>query len=244
MPDAALSVQEVTAGYVPDLPILRDVSMEVASAKVTVIIGPNGAGKSTLIKAIAGLVPISSGRILHEGRDITRLRPDRMAAEGIAYVPQTDNIFRTLTVRENLDLALRNAGNAAGGRRAALLDRFPALAEKQGEKAGALSGGQRQFLALANALATEPRLILMDEPSAGLAPRAAEEVMQFARTLTESGVTVLLVEQNVTQALRLSDHCYILAEGRNQIDGKAEELLGNEVVSEIYLGGKRMKAGA
>lgn len=244
MPEPALSVQSVTAGYVPDLPILRDVSMQVAEAEVTVIIGPNGAGKSTLIKGIAGLVPVSSGRILHRRRDITGIRPDRLAAEGIAYVPQTDNIFRTLTVRENLDLALRRAGDAAGERLAALFDRFPALADKQREKAGSLSGGQRQFLAVANALATEPRLILMDEPSAGLAPRAAEEVMQFARKLTDGGVTILLVEQNVTQALRHSDHCYILAEGRNQIDGKATDLLGDKVVSEIYLGGKRMRAGA
>lgn len=244
MPDVVLSVNSVTAGYVPDLPILWDVSMQVAQAQVTVIIGPNGAGKSTLIKAIAGLVPLISGRILHEGRDITGIRPDCMTGIGVAYVPQSDNIFRTLTVRENLDLALRRAGDAAADRRAALFDRFPALADKQREKAGALSGGQRQFLALANALATEPRLILMDEPSAGLAPRAAEEVMQFARKLTDSGVTILLVEQNVTQALRLSDHCYILAEGRNQIDGKAADLMGDRVVSEIYLGGKRMKVGA
>lgn len=244
MPDPAMSVQQVTAGYVPDLPILWDVSMEVAAGRVTVIIGPNGAGKSTLIKAIAGLIPVSSGRILHQGRDITHIRPDRLAGERIAYVPQTDNIFRTLSVRENLDIALRRAGDATADRLAALFARFPALAEKQREKAGALSGGQRQFLAIANALATEPRLILMDEPSAGLAPRAAEEVMQFARQLTETGVTILLVEQNVTQALRLSDHCYILAEGRNQIDGKAADLLGDTVVSDIYLGGKRMKAGA
>jgi ABC-type branched-subunit amino acid transport system ATPase component len=244
MPEAVLAAEGVTAGYVPDLPILRDVSVTVAEGSITAIIGPNGAGKSTLIKAIAGLVPVSGGRILHRGRDITGLRPDRMAAEGIAYVPQTDNIFRTLTVAENLDLALRNAGGAAEGRRAALLERFPALADKLGEKAGALSGGQRQFLALANALAVEPRTILMDEPSAGLAPRAAAEVLLFARKLTEAGVAILLVEQNVTQALKLSDHCYILAEGRNQVDGKAADLLGDKVVAEIYLGGKRMRVGA
>jgi branched-chain amino acid transport system ATP-binding protein len=118
------------------------------------------------------------------------------------------------------------------------------LAKKQRDKAGSLSGGQRQFLALANALAVEPRLILMDEPSAGLAPKATEEVLEMARHLTTQGVTILLVEQNVTQALRLSDHCYILAEGRNQIDGKAADLLGDKVVAEIYLGGKRLGAGA
>ncbi len=244
MPDPVLSVDRVTAGYVPDLPILREVSMAVERARVTVIIGPNGAGKSTLIKAIAGLVPVSGGRIGHEGTEITNIRPDRLSAQGIAYVPQTDNIFRSLTIRENLDLVLRKAGPEAAARRERLFERFPPLAAKQHEKAGALSGGQRQFLAVANALATEPRLILMDEPSAGLAPRAAEEVLEMARGLTEAGVTILLVEQNVTQALRLADHAYILAEGRNQVDGKAAELLGDRVVADIYLGGKRMRVGA
>ena len=119
---------------------------------------------------------------------------------------------------------------------------FPPLAEKQNDKAGSLSGGQRQFLAVANALATEPRLILMDEPSAGLSPKAAEEVLEMARGLTDQGVTILLVEQNVTQALKLSDHCYIMAEGRNQVDGKAADLMTDRVISDIYLGGKRMRA--
>lgn len=244
MPDVLLSARDVQAGYVPDLPILREVALDVARARVTAIIGPNGAGKSTLIKAIAGLVRVSSGQILHDGQDITNIRPDQMATQGIAYVPQNDNIFRSLTIRENLDLALRRAGARADDIRDDLFARFPPLAAKQNEKAGSLSGGQRQFLALANALAVEPRLILMDEPSAGLAPKATEEVLEMARQLTERGVTILLVEQNVTQALRLSDHCYILAEGRNQVDGKAADLLGDKVVAEIYLGGKRLKASA
>lgn len=243
-PDPVLRVENITAGYVPELPILQGVSMTVAKASVTTIIGPNGAGKSTLIKAIAGLVPVSGGAVTHEGADITNLRPDRMAAHGMAYVPQSDNIFRTLTIRENIDLALRRAGDKAGTRRDALFAQFPPLAAKQQDKAGSLSGGQRQFLAVANALATDPRLILMDEPSAGLSPKAAEEVLEMARALTEGGVTILLVEQNVTQALRLSDHCFILAEGRNQVDGKAADLLADTVISDIYLGGKRMRATA
>lgn len=244
MPDCELEIQGVSAGYVADLPILREVSIAVQKASVTTIIGPNGAGKSTLIKAIAGLVPVSAGHIVFEGRDITNIRPDRMSDHGIAYVPQTDNIFRSLTIRENLDLVLRKAGAGAAAQRKALFAQFPVLAAKQNDKAGSLSGGQRQFLAVANALATNPRLILMDEPSAGLAPKAAEEVLEMARGLTARGVTILLVEQNVTQALRLSDHCYILAEGRNQIDGKAADLLSDRVVADIYLGGKRMRAEA
>jgi branched-chain amino acid transport system ATP-binding protein len=244
MPEPVLSCRGVTAGYVRDLPILHGVDLVAQAGTVTTIIGPNGAGKSTLIKAIAGLVPVSAGTITLAGDEITNIRPDRLSARGVAYVPQNDNIFRTLTIRENLGLALRRAG----ARREAIFDRlmaqFPALAGKLDDKAGSLSGGQRQFLAVANALAVEPRVILMDEPSAGLSPRAAEEVLGMARGLTTSGVTILLVEQNVTQALRLSDHAWIMAEGRNQVDGKAAELLGDPVVAEIYLGGKRLRAEA
>lgn len=243
MPDIALDVQGVTAGYVPDLPILHDVSIQVVRGTVTVIIGPNGAGKSTLVKAVAGLLPVSSGTILQGVEDITNIRPDQMAAHGIAYVPQSDNIFRNLTIGQNLDLALRREKVDQAARRAELLMQFPVLADKLTEKAGALSGGQRQFLAVAMALAGRPQLILMDEPSAGLAPKAAEEVLEMARALTETGTTILLVEQNVNQALRLADQCYIFAEGRNQVDGKATDLLGNSVIADIFLGGKRMRVG-
>ena len=244
MPDIVLDVQGVTAGYVPDLAILHDVSIQAVSGRVTVIIGPNGAGKSTLVKAVAGLLPVSSGTILQGVDDITNIRPDQMAAHGIAYVPQSENIFRNLSIGQNLDLALRREKVDQAARRAELLAQFPVLADKLPEKAGALSGGQRQFLAVAMALATRPQLILMDEPSAGLAPKAAEEVLEMARALTEMGTTIVLVEQNVNQALRLADQCYILAEGRNQIDGKATDLLGNSVVADIYLGGKRMRTWA
>ena len=242
MTEVVLEVREVTAGYVPDLPILRSVSMRATSGQVTLIIGPNGAGKSTLIKAIAGLVPISAGTVTFEDTDITGLRTDRLASHGIAYVPQNDNIFRSLTIRQNLDLALRRAKVDEVAVLARLFEQFPALAAKQTDKAGSLSGGQRQFLAIAMALAAEPRLILMDEPSAGLSPKAAQEVLEHARTLAASGVSILLVEQNVNQAMRLADHCYILAEGRNQIDGPAGDLLNDTVVGEIYLGGRRVKA--
>ena len=242
MTELVREVREVTAGYVPDLPILRSVSMRATSGQVTLIIGPNGAGKSTLIKAIAGLVPISAGTVTFEDTDITGLRTDRLASHGIAYVPQNDNIFRSLTIRQNLDLALRRAKVDEAAVLDRLFEQFPALAAKQTDKAGSLSGGQRQFLAIAMALAAEPRLILMDEPSAGLSPKAAQEVLEHARTLAASGVSILLVEQNVNQAMRLADHCYILAEGRNQIDGPAEDLLNDTVVGEIYLGGRRVKA--
>ncbi|WP_299402007.1 ABC transporter ATP-binding protein [uncultured Roseobacter sp.] len=242
MPDPVLTASDITAGYVPDLPILREVSITARAGQITLIIGPNGAGKSTLIKAIAGLIPVSAGRVAFETDDITNIRPDQLTAQGIAYVPQTDNIFRSLTIRQNLDLALRRAGGDASARLARLFQQFPALAEKHRDKAGTLSGGQRQFLAIAMALATDPRLILMDEPSAGLSPKATQEVLEHAQALAAHGVSILLVEQNVNQALRLADHCYILAEGHNQLDGAAQDLLGNKVVGEIYLGGRRVGA--
>lgn len=240
--DPILTVSGLTAGYVPDLPILRDVSLAVDRGRVTVIIGPNGAGKSTLIKAIAGLVPVSGGEITLGGVPITGIRADRLAAHGVAYVPQNDNVFRSLTIRQNLVLALQRAPAADRPGLDALLARLPALAPKLGDRAGNLSGGQRQFLAVAMALAASPRLILMDEPSAGLSPKATSEVLGMVRGLTAEGVSVLLVEQNVKQALRIADHCYILAEGRNQVDGPAEDLIGDPVVAEIYLGGRRFGA--
>lgn len=239
MSDALLWVQGLTAGYVKGLPILRDVSIRAARGALTAIIGPNGAGKSTLIKAIAGLAGVSAGRVLLAGEDITGLRPDQMSARNLSYVPQTDNVFRSLSVRQNLELALGGRDAAAAARIAELFERFPALADKQGFKAATLSGGQRQFLAIAMALATRPHLILMDEPSAGLSPKATEEVLDDVRALTRSGVTVLLVEQNVKQALRRADHCYVLAEGRNQIDGDAQEMLQGSELGRIYLGQQR-----
>ena len=241
MSESILEVRNMTAGYVPDLPILRGVSVSINRGSLTVIIGPNGAGKSTLIKAIVGLVPISEGTILLNGKDIGYINPHQLSDYGISYVPQSNNIFRTLTVNQNLSLALKNAGKKAADRLKDLLQHFPDLSVKLNEKAGALSGGQRQFLAVAMALSTSPRIILMDEPSAGLSPKASQEVLEMLRQLTSRGVTIVLVEQNVNQALSLADHCFILAEGINQVDGKASELLGNSIVSEIYLGGKRLR---
>ena len=242
MPEG-LVASGVTAGYVSGLPVIREVSVTARAGALTVIIGPNGAGKSTLIKAVAGLVPMSAGRVTLGPEDITGLRTDEMGRHGLAYVPQSDNVFRTLTIAQNLDLVLRRLDRArAAARRDALMAQFPILAEKRADRAATLSGGQRQVLAVAMALANEPTAILMDEPSAGLSPRAAQEVLEETRALTRRGVTVLLVEQNVSQALRLADHCYILADGRNQLDGPAADLLGDPVVSEIYLGGKRVAA--
>ena len=241
MAEPILHVENVTAGYVRDLPILKGVSLTLERATIALIIGPNGAGKSTLIKAVAGLVHVSSGTVRLDGADISNIRPDEMARHGVAYVPQNDNIFRTLTVRQNLELVLRKAPHEKAARLDELFTRFPILGEKQRQKGGSLSGGQRQTLAIAMALATRPTLMLLDEPSAGLAPKATQEVLELARNLTGHGVSILLVEQNVNQSLHYADHCYILAEGRNQLDGKARDLLNDPVVGEIYLGGKRVR---
>ena len=241
--DPALTVSGLVAGYARDLPILHGIDMVLPAATMAVVIGPNGAGKSTLVKAIAGLVPVSAGTITCRGVSIAGIRPDQMGPLGIAYVPQNDNVFRTLSVQQNLALALRAQGGAdAAARLDELFALFPPLAAKHRQRAGALSGGQRQMLAVAMAMARRPSVLMMDEPSAGLSPRAAQEVLELARGLTGQGVSVLLVEQNVNQALHMADHCYILAEGRNQLDDPADRLRDDPVVAEIYLGGRRMVA--
>lgn len=237
-----LSVKNLTAGYVSGMPILHGVDVTVAEHSLSLIIGPNGAGKSTLIKAIAGLVPVFDGTVTMAGKDITHMEAHTMARHGLAYVPQSDNIFRQLTVRENLMVALRPWAGDKATRLGALYQQFPLLAERQGQKAGAFSGGQRQLLAMAMALATEPQTMLLDEPSAGLSPKATEEILTLVKEITRTGVTILLVEQNVKQALAVADHCYILAEGKNQANGIAESLRDNALVGDIYLGGKRVDA--
>ncbi len=242
MTEIILEIDRVTAGYVKGLNIIKEVCLNLVKGSVTVIIGPNGAGKSTLIKAVAGIVTVSSGTITLAGKDITGIAPHEMAKHAIAYVPQLDNVFKTLTIQKNLELVLRNSKENTGRRVEELFTLFPVLKEKHKEKAGSLSGGQKQILAVAMALCNRPEIILMDEPSAGLSPKAAQEVLEFARGITEQGVSILLVEQNVNQALRLSDYCYILAEGRNQLNGSAAELVEDPIVGQIYLGGKRVAA--
>jgi branched-chain amino acid transport system ATP-binding protein len=239
---ALLQVEGLFAGYVRGLPIVQGVSIEVAAGEVVTIIGPNGAGKSTLLKAIVGLVPVEGGRIVLAGRDITALPAHRVIAAGVGYVPQTANVFTTLTIHENLVAG----GHLLGGEMVARLQRayamFPVLAEKRRERARTLSGGQRQMLALARALMTEPSLVVLDEPTAGLAPLLVAEVFARSRALAAAGVAVLMVEQNAKGALRQSDRGYVLAEGRNRIDGRAAELLDNPQVAAAFLGGARHAA--
>jgi branched-chain amino acid transport system ATP-binding protein len=237
-PPPLLQVDALVAGYVRGLPILHGVSVEVAAREVVTIIGPNGAGKSTLLKAIVGLVPVDSGRVVLRGRDITGLPAHQVVAAGVGFVPQTANVFTTLTIAENL----RAGGHLLRGELAARLERayatFPVLADKRNERARTLSGGQRQMLAIARALMTDPALIVLDEPTAGLSPVLTGEVFERVRELARTGVAVLMVEQNAKGALRASHRGYVLAEGRNRVAGRAHDLLDDPAVAAAFLGGR------
>jgi ABC-type branched-subunit amino acid transport system ATPase component len=234
-----LSAKDIVAGYFGGLPVVHGISVDVAPREIVTLIGPNGAGKSTFLKAIAGLITLESGRVMLGEREITALAAHKVVAAGVGYVPQTANVFTTLTIHENLKVG----GHTLRGELAARLERayalFPVLAEKRRQPGRALSGGQRQMLAIARALMTEPKLLLLDEPTAGLAPQVVGEVFRLLRSLAESGVAVLMVEQNAKAALKASDRGYVLAEGRNRIAGRSMELLNNPAVAETFLGGRR-----
>jgi branched-chain amino acid transport system ATP-binding protein len=239
----ALEARELVAGYEPGLPILRGASITVRAGEIVTILGPNGAGKSTLVKAIAGLVPIVSGRVSLWGRDITGLPAHRLAGTGVAYVPQTDNVFARLGVEENLELAGFRLPRAARRRRiAAMYELFPDLTGRPGLAAGRLSGGQRQMLAMARALMIEPRLLLLDEPSASLSPRLAGLVFEQVRAVRALGVTVVMVEQNARAAVAVADRAYVLVEGRERIEAPAATLFDDPEVARLYLFGARPPA--
>jgi len=234
-----LTAHNVVAGYKPGLPIVHGVSVDVSPGEIVTIIGPNGAGKSTFLKAIAGLVRFESGTVTLAGQDISGKPAHDLVASGVGYVPQTGNIFTTLTIHENLMVGGHVLGGELKQRVARAYERFPVLAQRRGAKGRVLSGGQRQMLAVARALMTDPKVIMLDEPTAGLAPMVVAEVFADLRKLAESGVAVLMVEQNAKAALRISDRGYVLAEGHNRMSGKAADLLADPAVGEAFLGGKR-----
>ena len=235
----ALQIETLEAGYDPGLPIVRGASLSVAQGEIVAVLGPNGAGKSTLVKAVAGLVPVSAGRVRLLGQDITRVPAHRMVFEGLAFVPQTENVFANLTIAENLELAA-SLLKARGAQRAQRLEpvyaMFPDLARQRTLDAGRLSGGQRQMLAVARALIAQPRLLILDEPSAGLSPKLVGEVFAKLREVRASGVTVLLVEQNVKAALGVADRAAVLVEGRERVVAPCAELLADERLAALYLG--------
>lgn len=240
-----LEATDVVAGYIPDMPILHGVSAHVDAGEVVTIIGPNGAGKSTLVKAIAGLLQVSSGDIRLDGRRIEGLPANRLAAAGVGFVPQTENVFASLSIHENLIMGGVSLPASRASRRIdKIYSIYPILKERRLEKAGVLSGGQRQILAVARALITEPRLFLLDEPTAGLSPLAAGELFKLIRELVSDGAGVLMVEQNARAALRVSDRGYVLAEGQNRAEGQAQSLLIDEEIGEIFLGMRAITANS
>jgi branched-chain amino acid transport system ATP-binding protein len=235
-PDTALDIQQLEAAYEPGLPIVRGASLQVRAGEIMAVLGPNGAGKSTLVKAVAGLVPITGGRVLMHGRDITRTPAHRMVFEGLAFVPQTENVFANLSIAENLELA---AALLKVPRRQALdplYALFPDLARQRSLLAGRLSGGQRQMLAVARALVARPRLLVLDEPSAGLSPRLVGEVLGQLRQVRDTGVTLVLVEQNVKAALAVADRAAVLVEGRERVVATPAELQADSDIAALYLG--------
>lgn len=234
--EPALSIVALEAGYEPGLSIVRGASLEVQAGEIVAILGPNGAGKSSLVKAVAGLVPISAGCNRLFGKDITRTPAHRMVFEGLAFVPQTENVFTNLSVAENLELAAAVVRAARHERLDPVYAMFPDLARQRRLPAGQLSGGQRQMLAVARALIARPRLLILDEPSAGLSPKLVEQVFAKLREVRDGGVTVVLVEQNVKAALALADRAAVLVEGRERIVGSGAELLRDDTVAALYLG--------
>lgn len=234
--EAALDVAGLEAAYEPGLPIVRGATLQVRQGEIMAILGPNGAGKSTLVKAIAGLVPVTAGRVLMHGQDMTRVPAHRMVFQGLAFVPQTENVFANLDIAENLELA---AAILRLDRRTALepvYAMFPDLARQRRLLAGRLSGGQRQMLAVARALIARPRVLMLDEPSAGLSPRLVGEVLAQLRLVRDSGVTVVLVEQNVKAALAVADRAAVLVEGRERVVATSADLLADQRMAELYLG--------
>ncbi|MCX7347043.1 MAG: ABC transporter ATP-binding protein [Alphaproteobacteria bacterium] len=232
-----LSVRDLTAGY-GGVPIIESIGLDVAEHEIAVIIGPNGAGKSTLLKSIFALTRVTAGTIAFAGRDITHARTPDLVPMGIAAVPQSRNVFPTLTVAENLDVGTYAAPPAdKSAVLARVLALFPDLAAKLRQPAGELSGGQRQMVAIGQALMSEPRLLLLDEPTAGLSPAYLERIFDLLLDIRGTGVTILMVEQNARQALRIADHGHVLAAGRNFASGTGAELLADENVRRSFLGG-------
>ena len=232
-----LAVENLFAGYEPGVPIVRGASIHVARGEIVAILGPNGAGKSTLIKAIAGVVPKFSGRVLLDGADITHRKAHEMVRSGLAFVPQTENVFASMSVEENLQIAAAILPKSARRpRMAAVLDLFPDLARQQKLSAGRLSGGQRQMLAVARALIVDPKVLMLDEASAGLSPKLVELVFAKVREICRAGMTILLVEQNARAALAISDRAYVLVEGQNRHEGRAGTLWQDADMARLYLG--------
>ncbi|MFC6721094.1 branched-chain amino acid ABC transporter ATP-binding protein [Halobacteriaceae archaeon SHR40] len=231
-----LAVQDLDAGY-GDLQVLDGVDMDVGDEEYVAIVGPNGAGKSTVMKSVFGLTDQMGGEIIFDGEDISDLDPNEIITRGLNYVPQSQNVFAGLTVRENLEMGAYILDELPTERLDEIYDRFPILRERKGQKAGTLSGGQRQMLAMGRALMLDPDLLLLDEPSAGLAPDLVDETLDRIDTINDDGTAVLIVEQNAKEALRRCDRGYVLVQGQNRHEDTGQALLTDQQVREDFLGG-------
>jgi branched-chain amino acid transport system ATP-binding protein len=231
-----VDAREVVAGYVPGVNILQGANLVLHDREIIGIVGPNGAGKSTLLKSIFGLVPVRSGTITHLDDPITNLPAHTLVARGLGFVPQTENVFPSLSVEENLRMGLFLRPAQFGERFTALVELFPRLGERRRQRAGSLSGGERQMVAMARALMMEPSVLLLDEPSAGLSPLMQDEVFDRVVQVNRAGVSVIMVEQNARACLEIAHRGYVLDQGRNAYTGAGRELLHDPKVIELYLG--------
>ena len=236
MTKAILECNGIAAGYVKGLNILQGVDLVVSEGEIVSIIGPNGAGKSTLLKAIMGLINVSAGRFYINGSDKTNLPTHKIVNQGVGYVPQVENVFPSLSIEENIEIGAWSLNKNRKSSVNKILEDFPMLNERKKDKAGNLSGGQRQILALARSLVTSPNILLLDEPSAGLSPVAIKEVFAAIKEINDKGVSILLVEQNAKRALSFSNRGYVLDQGRNAYQGEGYELLNDPRVVDLYLG--------
>lgn len=230
-----LRLESVTAGYT-DENIIHEVTLKVEKGEIVSIIGPNGSGKSTLMKSVFGLTRMRGGRIRFLGQDVTGKRPDELVRLGLAYVPQERNVFSSLTVKENLEMGGVSLAGEMEERLEGVLELFPRLAERLGQRAGTLSGGEQKMLAVGRAMVTRPSLLMLDEPSAALSPKVMGQLFAEIEEINRRGVTILMVEQNARRALAISDRGYIMEMGRNRFQGPAKSLLDNPEVCSLYLG--------
>jgi branched-chain amino acid transport system ATP-binding protein len=233
---SVLVATDVVAGYLPGLDILTGTNFTLADGELVGIIGPNGAGKSTLVKAMFGLVPIRSGSITLRGEDITNLPAHELVRLGVGYVPQTNNVFPNLTIEENLEMGIYQDPKRYDERFAVVAELFPLLADRRHQRAGLLSGGERQMLAMGRALMMQPSVLFLDEPSAGLSPSNQDEVFRRVKLINQAGVSIVMVEQNARRCLIIADRAYVLDQGRNAHEGSGTDLLHDPKVIELYLG--------
>ena len=228
--------RSLVAGYLPGVDILRGCDLTVADGELVGIIGPNGAGKSTLVKALFGLVPVGSGSVHLRGEDVTGRKGHELVQRGVGYVPQVRNVFAALSVTDNLRMGAYLAASRFDERFEAVAELFPILAKRRHERAGSLSGGQRQMLAMARALMTEPSVLLLDEPSAGLSPMLQDQVFEWVEGINDAGTAIVMVEQNARRCLQICDRGYVLDQGTNAYEATGQELLADPKVIELYLG--------